>query len=265
MTQMSPTSPQAAVPDFVSSVPLQLEPIVRPTPGGLRLVAVEIMAGGAIASGYAARGALLELDILVAESVQNLSLREGVAVHLNLPKLDGHVVHHARYLRSLQSIARHRRLVLEIHETTYEAGFREAQAIARRTGAELAVDDLAPGNLGWKWAMEAVEDAMASPHETGSFRAASSMVGKVDVAWFHHAMADPTRWELFCRSLRRFATALDVIIVEGVETLRHLDVLRGLVRAGLPLGLQGYLINALYRPSLGAELPTITCRQMARG
>jgi EAL domain-containing protein (putative c-di-GMP-specific phosphodiesterase class I) len=265
MTQPQHSSPQTAGQALASQVPLQLEPIVRPTPGGLRLESVEIMAGGAIAGEYAARGALLELDILVAESVTQLALRADVAVHLNLPRLDGHVVHHARYLRALAAIARHRRLVLEIHETTYEAGFQEARDIARRTGAELAIDDLAPGNLGWKWTMEAVEEAIASPRETGSFRAAMPMVGKVDVAWFHHAMQDPTRWEMFCRSLRRFSLALDVIIVEGVETLRHLDVLRGLVRAGLPLGLQGYLINALYRPSLGSERPTITCRQRARG
>lgn len=263
---MIPTLPVNPTLPVASRVPLQLEPIVRPTPGGMRLEAVEVMAGGAIASAYAARDDLIHLDILVAEAVIGLSLRADVSVHLNLPRLDGHVIHNMRYIRALQCIAQHRRVVLEIHETTYDAGFREAKAIARRTGAELAVDDLSPGNLGWQWALDAVEDALASPDDTGEFVARQrTMVGKVDVAWFHQAMGHRQRWDLFVRALRRFSIALDTIVVEGVETLAHLNALRGLVRAGLPLSLQGYLINALYRPSLGSERPQITCMQTARG
>lgn len=248
-----------------SRVPLQLEPIVRATATGLLLERVEVMAGGAIAAAYAADDALLELDVLVAEAASGLQLPAAVAVHLNLPRLDGHVIHHSRYMRALERIARERVLVLEIHETTWDAGFREADSIARRTGAVLAVDDLAPGNLGWQWALDAVADALATSHDTGSFRAATAMAGKVDVAWFQTAMSDVGRWDGFRRALRRFAVVMDVIIVEGVETRRHLELLRGLADEGLPLGFQGYLINTLCAGDLVGHAPSITCRQRARG
>jgi len=234
---------------------LQLEPIVRPTATGLKLESVEVMAGGVVASRFAACGALLELDKLIAEAAAELLLPVEVAVHLNLPKLDGSVVEDVRYLEALRKISRQRRLVLEIHETTFESGFKEAEVIAGLTNAELAVDDLAPGNFGWQWVLEAVATASAgSPKDTGSWRARRRMSGKVDVGWFHHAMQDPDRWMRFSSALHRFSGALDAVIVEGVETADHMVVLCTLDDAGLPLAYQGYLINAQY-PGLHVDVP----------
>jgi EAL domain-containing protein (putative c-di-GMP-specific phosphodiesterase class I) len=248
-----------ALEDSPGAVPLQLEPIVRPTIYGLKLESVEVMAGGLVASRYSKRGALLELDTLIAEAAIDLTLPDGVGVHLNLPKLDGLVVADVRYREALRRLARRRRLVLEIHETTFDSGFREAEAIARLTGAELAVDDLAPGNFGWQWVLDAlVNSELGGPKDTGTWRARGRMLGKVDVAWFHDAMQSSDRWNRFSAALHRFAGALDALIVEGVETVQHLEILRTLDDAGLPLAYQGYLINAQF-PGLSVDVPRIHC------
>lgn len=232
-------------------VSVRCEPIVRLSSGGLRLVAVEVLAGGAVAHHHAAAGLLLEMDTAVAETSLHLALPTDIAIHLNLPCLgDGRTLGSTPYIEALRALVSTRPLVLEISEHTTAAGFMEAFQIAATTGADLVVDDLAPGNKGWQWLQRDILDSglfRALPRGGGRARRLLPFGGKLDWSYFQSCTGDATRWSDFCDHLQDLDDLLTSLTVEGVERAEHLQMLRGLVRPGLAFDIQGYFINDLFQ------------------
>ncbi len=217
------------------------EPIVRFSTSGLKLAAVEFMAGGPTAATWKARGKLLELDCLAAEAARRLKLPEHVAVHLNLPVGEPtRALDSQRYLSALKILSEERRVVLEIPEYAQAQDFADAFEIARLTGVCLVVDDLAPGNQAWQW----VEDNLRQCADAGR---AIAYGGKFDWVYFQSSVRDGARWDDFCQHVHRFGDALCSVTIEGIENVRHLLSLGALVRPGITFDVQGFFLNDLFK------------------